>query len=43
MGRAEADGAYIRLTPGRFTTEEEIDLAAGRFAEAAGELGVVYG
>ena len=43
MGRREGDGAYIRLTPGRFTTEGEIDAAAELFAAAVADLRAVYG
>lgn len=43
MGRRGDDGAYIRLTPGRFTTPEEIETAADAFIEAVEELRSVYG
>lgn len=38
MGRRAEDGAYIRLTPGRFTTEAEVDAAIERFADAVAAL-----
>lgn len=42
LGRTADDGAYLRLTPGRFTTEAEIDRAASIIAEAAATLRAVY-
>lgn len=43
MGRAASDGAYLRLTTGRFTTEAEVDTAADRLAAAAAELRALLG
>lgn len=43
MGRTAADGAFIRLTPGRLTTEDEIDAAAAIFEEAVASLRRMYG
>jgi len=42
LGRHGRDGAYLRLTTGRFTTEAEIDEAARRLVKAVGELREVY-
>lgn len=42
MGRREQDGAYLRLTPGRFTTEAEIDTAAGILVSAVRDLRLIY-
>lgn len=38
MGRSADDGAWIRLTTGRFTTADEVDRAAERFADAVAHL-----
>ncbi len=43
MGRRDSDGAYLRLTPGRFTTEAEVEEAARLFAGAVTELRAFYG
>lgn len=43
MGRREQDGAFIRLTPGRFTTDDDIDAAADAFVSAVDDLRSVYG
>ncbi|MEZ4464052.1 MAG: hypothetical protein R3F43_05915 [bacterium] len=37
-GHRVGEGAFIRLTPGRFTTDAEIDAAAERFAAAVERL-----
>lgn len=42
LGRSADDGAYLRLTPGRFTTAAEIERAAQIIATAAAELRAVY-
>ncbi len=42
MGRREEDGAFIRLTPGRFTTDDDIEAAADAFVAAVLELRSVY-
>jgi len=42
MGRREEEGAFIRLTPGRFTTVDDIDQAAARFVAAVHELRAAY-
>ena len=38
MGYKESDGAFIRLTPGRFTTEVQIDAAITHFTNAVRSL-----
>jgi cysteine desulfurase len=43
IGRRAEDGAYIRLSVGRSTTEAEVDEAARRFAAAVSTLRDVYG
>lgn len=43
MGRAASDGAFIRLTPGRFNTAAEIDRAAEIFRDAVDMLRRAYG
>lgn len=43
MGRKGGDGAYLRLTPGRFTTEDEVDAAVRILAEAHRDLRAMYG
>lgn len=43
MGLSAADGAFIRLTPGRLTTADEIDRAAGIFKAAVTLLQQAYG
>jgi cysteine desulfurase len=43
LGRRKEDGAYIRLSPGRFTTTEDITTAARVFLTAVEELRQAYG
>ncbi len=43
IGRRAEDGAYIRLSVGRATTEAEVDEAARRFGAAVSTLRDVYG
>lgn len=43
MGHHAGEGAFLRLSVGRFNTEDEIDDAARIIAEAARSLGEVYG
>lgn len=43
LGHDEADGAFIRLTTGRFTTEADIDEGITRFADAVAELRALCG
>jgi cysteine desulfurase len=38
MGRTAAEGAWLRLCPGRFTTDAEVDRAALHLAAAVAEL-----
>ncbi len=38
LGHRAEDGAWIRLTTGRFTTLAEVDAAAERFVDAVGRL-----
>ncbi|MCA9541870.1 MAG: aminotransferase class V-fold PLP-dependent enzyme, partial [Myxococcales bacterium] len=42
IGRQPDDGAFLRLSPGRFTTEDEIDAAAAIVADAVAQLRPVY-
>ena len=43
LGRRKEDGAYIRLSPGRFTTTDDIAAAARIFLTAVEELRQAYG
>jgi len=42
MGRRKEEGAFIRLTLGRFSTDEDVPEAAGRLANAVNDLRVAY-
>lgn len=42
LGRTRDEGAWLRLTPGRFNTAAEMDEAARRLAEAVEALRAVY-
>jgi len=42
LGRSPKEGAFIRLTIGRFNTEAEIDEAVRRFVEVVADLRMVY-
>ena len=38
MGHRGDEGAFVRLTTGRFTTADEVDAAIERFTDAARRL-----
>tara|TARA_B100000683_G_scaffold128746_1_gene126190 strand:+ start:1019 stop:2146 length:1128 start_codon:yes stop_codon:yes gene_type:complete len=42
MGYTDQDGAFIRFSPGRFNTKEEIDLAVQVFSDVISELREMY-
>ncbi len=42
LGRSPKEGAFIRLTVGRFNTTDEIDQAIQRITEVVAELRMVY-
>jgi cysteine desulfurase len=43
IGRRDNDGAFLRLSPGRFNTEDEMDAAAEKLMSAIQDLRSVYG
>ena len=42
MGYQKSDGAFIRLSPGRFNNVEEIDIAVNAFVDVVTELKEMY-
>ena len=42
IGRKDKDGAFLRLTPGRFNSKSQMDTAVEHLAKAVEELRAVY-